>query len=1355
MYLAKRFASPSLFRLAVVLLSLTLGATGIWAQAATGTVTGVITDEQGAVIPSAEIKLIESSTGSARTIRTNESGRFTIVSVQPGSYNITVAKEGFQTSKATAQKVDIGDTLTLNLTMKIGQAATTVEVSATAGAELQTLNATIGSTITNESLQLLPNLGRDASSLAVLQVGVTLTGNVAGAATDQNKFQLDGGNNSDDMAGGNTTYTPGNGYTGANATGGTPTGVIPTPIESIEEFKIGTTGQTADFNGAAGSQVQMVTKRGTNQFHGALYEFYFGSNVGAANLWRNNHVLVNDPKNPGQKIATPLPATHRNRYGIAVGGPMTPKFWGGKTFFFFNYEASRFPNVISFERGVPTDLMKLGVLQLTDTAGKVSQYNLNPFSVQYQGRTIEPATCGAGACDPRGIGVNPIVRRLWNTLPSPNDSSYTAGNSVTGLVDGVNAQGYLGSLSLPQRSDFFVGRIDHDFGEKWKFMSSYRYYTFTQLAATQVDLGGLLPGATQGQYKSYAPRPVKPSYWTAGLTTTLTSTLTNDFHFSYLRNFWQWSTQAGPPQFKELGGAVEIGGESLGGGLIPYNVDSQDVRQRFWDGHDYFLSDSMSKLKGNHLFQWGFTYQRNVDLHGRDDNGVGINTSPVFHLAGGSAVNAGAYVLPNGSASSAGTNFPIMYNEILGLVTQTQVMYSRSGKDLKLNPLGTAGFDRSIIPSYDGYFTDTWHVRPNVTLSYGLGYNLTKPPLEEAGKQVLMVDTDGKAIDIKSYLGNRQAAALKGQTYNPTIGFATINNVAGGPKYPYETFYGGLSPHASIAWNPKFGTGSWLNRAFGNGQTVIRGGYGRTYGRLNGVDLLLVPLLGPGLLQAVSCVTPTTGGTCAGAGGLTPTTGFRIGTDGNSPIIPSATPTLPQPYFPGTLQNGIRNSTAADGSQLDPKLRPNHSDAFNFTIQRAFSSKMVVEAGYIGRKIYNEFQEINVDPIPWMSTLGGQSFAQAWAGVYNQICPGAGPTCPATLTPATITAQPFFEAALGGPTSAYCAGSPNCTAAVVKNQGANIRTTNAYNAWVNLTGQPGWVLGRTLLAQPGTGQQLSGAFDYINSYGHGSYNAAFFSVTAKDWKGLTARSNFTWGRSLGTGSVVQASSSITVPNPYDFENFGTYGTQPFDVKFTYNMLILYQPTFYRSQQGVMGKLLGGWAIAPLFTARTGLPQRVSVGGNYGAFGEIYSGQSSNFENAPAKSSYTGEGKAVYNVPIPTTGGIASSGTTGVNLFADPLAVYNEFRRPVLGQDFNSGGNGPIRGFPFWNLDATISKDFKIRESIGATLNFQFVNVLNHFTPADPTTNIDTPSTWGVVTNAFTTPNGANSRSMEFGLRIRF
>jgi hypothetical protein len=1334
--------STSLF-LTVACLALVLGlsTTPAFAQAATGTLTGTITDQQGAAIPAAEIRVTEPTTSSTRTVVTNDVGRYTIVGIPPGLYDVTISKQGFSVSKLVAQKLEIGQVLTLDISLTVGVTTTTVEVTARAGAELQTLNATVGTTISNDALQLLPNLGRDASTLSVLQVGVSLSGNVAGAATDQNKFQLDGGNNSDDMAGSNTTYTPGNGYAGGGATGGTPTGVMPTPIESIEEIKIGTIGQGADFNGAAGSSVQMATKRGTNAFHGALYEFYFASNVGAANLWRNNHVLLPN----GQ--ATPLPSTHRNRYGGAIGGPLTPKFWGGKTYFFFNYEGSKFPNVASFERGTPTKLFRAGVIKFSPTS---PGFNINPFPVTVDGVTYAPAQCGGGNCDPRGLGINPLIQKIWNTMPLPNDPSFTAGNATAGLVDGINAQGYLGSVALPQESKFLVGRIDHDFGERHKFFGSYRYYKFTQFVDTQTDVGGLLSGGTQGQYKSFAPRPVQPNYWVTGLTSTLSPNLTNELRFSYLRNFWQWSTQAGPPQFAGLGGAVEIGGESRNS-LNPYNVNSQDVRQRFWNGHDYFLSDNVSLLKGHHLFQFGGSYQRINDTHGRDDNGVGINTSTVYH-ANGANVNTGAYVLPAGYTGQL-SNYVTLFNMATGTLNQTQVMYTRSGQKLTLNPLGTPGFDQSIIPSYDVFFNDTWRIRPSLTLSYGLAYSLAMPPYELNGKQVLMVDQAGLPINIKSYMNQRSAAALQGQVFEPTLGFATLPNSNGGlDKYPYKPFYGGFSPHASLAWNPKF-AGGMMGKIFGNGQTVIRGGYGRIYGRLNGVDLLLVPLLGPGLLQAVSCINPLPSGVCAGVGAGGPAANFRIGVDGNVAPLPTVTQTLPQPFFPGITQNGVLNTPAADGSQLDPNFRPNHSEQFTFTLQRSFGSKFLMEAGYIGRTIKNEFQEINIDAVPWMTTLNGQNFAQAFSAIW--------PVVNANGTPA---AQPFFEAAMGGPTSPYCTGFANCTAAVASKENANIKNTVVYSMWLNLNRAPGWTLGRTMLAAPSlkagdTAQQLSGAFDYISSHGHGNYNAGFMSFTARDWHGLTARSNLTYGRSLGTGSVVQASSSITVPNPFDFDRFGTYGTQPFDVKLTYSLLTLYQVPYFRSQKGIVGKFLGGWVIAPLFTARSGLPQRVSVGGNSQIFGEIYSGQSSNYVNAAGAAPFTGGNSAQYNVQTVTGAAnprsVATSGNTGMNMFADPVAVFNQFRRPVLGTDTGSGGAGVIRGFPFWMLDATISKDIRVTESIGATLSFQFVNVLNHFVPADPTTNIDTPTTFGVVTNQYTTPNGSANRALEFGLRIRF
>src|SRR5262249_58683088 len=157
-------------------------------------------------------------------------------------------------------------------------------------------------------------------------------------------------------------------FNGSAATGGTPSGVMPTPAESIEEFRVGTTNQTADFNSSAGGQVQLVTKRGTNQFHGSVYEHYLGSNF-QANTWSNNRSNI------------PLPSSHQNRFGFALGGPLTPSFLGGKTYFFANFESRRFPQSTTIQRAVPTDLFRAGVIQVPDSSGTYRAYNLNPTPV--------------------------------------------------------------------------------------------------------------------------------------------------------------------------------------------------------------------------------------------------------------------------------------------------------------------------------------------------------------------------------------------------------------------------------------------------------------------------------------------------------------------------------------------------------------------------------------------------------------------------------------------------------------------------------------------------------------------------------------------------------------------------------------------------------------------------------------------------------------------------------------------------------------------------------------------------------------------------------------------------------------
>ncbi len=245
---------------------LVFGVFGAWAQStATGTVSGQVTDAQKAAVAGTEVKLVDTSTNTALTTVSNDNGRYIFLNVNPGNYNISFNKPGFSVYQATNQPVNVGQVLTINARLEVGSTTTTVEVTSVVGAELQTTNATVGTTLTGTSLLNLPNVGRDASTFAIFQPGVSPEGSVAGAMYDQNTFQLDGGNNQNDMDGSNNVYT------GSYASNGAPTGAVPTPVESIEEIKVNTANQTADFNGSEGSQIQMVTKRGTNQWHGSAY----------------------------------------------------------------------------------------------------------------------------------------------------------------------------------------------------------------------------------------------------------------------------------------------------------------------------------------------------------------------------------------------------------------------------------------------------------------------------------------------------------------------------------------------------------------------------------------------------------------------------------------------------------------------------------------------------------------------------------------------------------------------------------------------------------------------------------------------------------------------------------------------------------------------------------------------------------------------------------------------------------------------------------------------------------------------------------------------------------------------------
>src|SRR6266403_1660905 len=869
----------------------TLFPVSLYAQTAnSGNVAGAVTDASGAFVVGANIALTDKATNTPRTTTSNEAGHYVFANVPPGEYDITVTKTGFRVTKTTVT-VNVGSSLTLDLKLELGSVSETVEVSAT-NTELQTMNATVGNTITGVALEALPSLGRDVSTFVTLQPGVAMDGSVAGANQDQNSFMLDGGNNSSDMDGTQNTYTPSfagdpsgglvnNQVTGTapggSPGGGGPTGVMPTPADSIEEFKVGTNNQTADFNSSAGAQVQLVTKRGTNQWHGTGYEYYL-VNAWAANSFDNN------------AAGNPKPSFHYNRFGGAGGGPLLSKnVLGGKWYFFGNYEGFRWNQSASVFRIVPSAALDQGILQFGTTA-----YNLNPTAVTYNGpataaltpgQVVAPAVCPAGPCDPRGLGISPTVQSMWTQFMPASNTSSCLGLS---RCDHLNVLGFTGNMLVPWSDNFGVARLDHDFGAKWHFYASYRYYKMARTTGNQVDIGGLISGDKLGTPASVSSRPQVPWYLTAGLTTNITNSLTNDCNYSFLRNFWARGSAGQTPQIAGLAGALEPFGEQSKNVLAPVNLDTQNVRTRFWDGQDHMIRDDLSWAKGKHFLQFGGTYQRNWNYHQRTDNGGGINYQTVYWLGAsvgstnGMDMTTGCGVGNTSSCTPAdvsASTWARLYGITLGIPGVTQIAYTRVGSQLSLNPPLTPAFDQSTIPFYNVYFSDSWRVKPTLTFNYGLGWTLEMPPVEAQGKQISFVDQAGQQVNTVAYLNARKAAALQGQVYNPAVGFALVGNTDGGDKYPYKPFYGSFSPRVAVAWNPNYDSGI-LGSAFGHGKTVIRGGFGILYGRLNGVDMVLVPLLGTGLIQAGQCVSPLAAtlpsgaANCGGPAGATAQTAF-------------------------------------------------------------------------------------------------------------------------------------------------------------------------------------------------------------------------------------------------------------------------------------------------------------------------------------------------------------------------------------------------------------------------------------------------------------------------------------------------
>lgn len=1270
--------------LTLILVVCLLPATVLGQTATTTSISGQVADAQGAAVAGATVTLRDTATNQERTATTNEEGRYTFTNLPAGIYNLLVSSSGFKQVNITNLKAEVTKPVVQDIALEIGAVTEQVTVDATGETQLITQDATVGNTFEKRRIDLLPNISRDVTRLLALQPATTLTGEVAGGRNDQNTFTLDGIDVSDSLIG--SPFRT----------------VVPTPTESIQEFRVTVANPLAAFGRSSGAQGSLITVRGGNQFHGSAYIYHQNAALNA-NSWTNNRLGIRRP---------PLVD---NRFGGTFSGPIFRE----KTFFFGLYEGRRSRSSSTVTRFVPTPTLKQGLLRFADLAGNIQTIDL---------RTAN--NCGPMAnqqCDPRGLGANSIVLAQLRLLPDPN----SAGG------DGFNTGAFVTNVPTPLDDNQGILRLDHNFNDKWRFDGSFNIFNEENNPAGQIDIVNR---------RSTTFFPLRGRSLSLGLTGILSSSLTNEFRFGFVHDGRDLRVSDPSPQVP--GASIAL---NLGGFLIdePIDVDTQRSRSQNIPTDTYQFIDNLIWTKGNHTISTGFNVRRISQITSTTDKVFDALTSPVAQITAGTfnPVSANqrlrtcsATITTNCIRSQDVSIYNTLYGTILGQVGSTTVLLTRNGQ-LEANPFGTRHTSDSKLSAYEVYAADTWRITPSLTLGYGLMYLYQTTPREAEDKQVLMTRVDtGDPIDPVAFLQQRFDAAAQGQFFNPLVGFVPIGQ--SDRKNVFDPDRTNFSPRVSVAYSPSFKDGL-MGRVFGDKKMVVRGGYSLLYDRINAVQSIFIPTLGVGFAQVLSFNGPTNA------------TGqpFRIGVDGPTIPLRTAGP-LTVPIIPGSDNGVVGANTPSETFSfvVDPFIKVPRSHTIDFTVQRELPGNMVIEVGYIGRygRKLNQNLDLNQSPYNFKDNISGQTFAQAFDAVAEQL-----------RNSMPVTPQPFFENVLVNthPLLRQIFGPTNTN--VLVNLGAssfiNGEVSSIFLFLDQLNGLFGLPGPRNLAAQPFAADNQGLVLFYRTSNGRSSYNAGFLTLRKRFSNNLTFDVNYTLSRSLdqiglNQNSVFFLSSSFD-PD-VDYGPSFTDRTHIFNTSFVYDLPFGKGQYFGGKTNGFANKLISGWYTSGIFRAGSGLP--LTIVASSSAFGGSLGGGLQGA--APASSSInTGINGGVFGTNPADIGGSGNPvrGGTGLNIFGDPAAVFNSVRRIRLSED-NRSFRGTFRGLPYWQLDLTLGKTTNITERLRLRFSADFINAFNHVNFNNPGTDLRSPASFGVITSQFVSDlQNIFPRRIQFGAHFEF
>jgi carboxypeptidase family protein/TonB-dependent receptor-like protein len=838
------------------------------------TVSGTVTDQTGAHVVGATVTALKADTGTATTTQTNQAGVYVFPALPPGQYRFTAEQSGFRRATVSDVTLAVGAKLTINLPLELGQTSETVEVQASA-TEVNTSNATVGDVISGQKLLGLPLAGRSSYDLIATQPGVVQGAgtsgsyNINGNRGNAINFTTDGINSNDNLLVGSF-------YLYSNLVS----------VDRAEEFRVVTSPADAEYGRGAG-QIQMITRSGTNAYHGSAWEEFRNTDLNANDFFNN---ITGTPRN----------VLHQNQYGIRAGGPVKKN----KTFFNGIYEGQRQRQVIATTQTVYTQSARNGIFRYYPGVQNGNAIAANP-SVDLAGNPITPngatgplQSVSVFGRDPNRMVADPsgVISKQLGLIPLPNN--FRAG-------DGLNTAGFTWSRPFPTDYGLYEGRIDHMFNTNHRISLVLNHQAYNSFNVAFPQAFPTVPGS---------PDPTETTQYSVAFTSVIRPNLLNEVRIGVFRPRTIVLT---PEDAKPELLPVTAGG-------VPYILSFANITSPFPSAAGgasnritpvYQYGDTLTWIKGRHSFKGG------VELRFISDPGF-----EAFGARPGASVGAGAVPVQNvNNIPGIGTNAGLAQNTLLDLTGSFafafQVNNSPGGPNPQFLP-GQTRYRSWRQRELDWFFKDDIKVSPSFTLNLGIRYEFYGVPTEPQGRMLAPV---GGSAGIFGLSGTNLANSL----FQPGAANGTLTRtqlIGDGTPNPgvqlYNNDYNNFAPAVGFAWNLPW---------FGKDKTVIRAGYGVGYERLpiylthtnsgmepglSETDTLLFASLQAPLLNVQTLVLP---------------------------VKPAGAPLA---LVPATGAASRTQNVYA----YDTNFRSPYYQNYNFTIERALSPGMSFSLGFVGSK---------------------------------------------------------------------------------------------------------------------------------------------------------------------------------------------------------------------------------------------------------------------------------------------------------------------------------------------------------------------------------------------------------------------